>query len=163
MSQVSLDAFSRPRTPPPNQRAKVRRWTHAAAACAAALLAGCCTGPSYMALAYNPRIELEQRRIFAVVAPVLSDSTVWAYGAPAERIAAREDAYRADPTRGAQLAVGAPDDAPAALAAALEQLTSRLTELGYRAARADEQEEFVVALALSWHDDGRLARATPCP
>ena len=127
-------------------------------ACAAVLLTGCCTGPSYMALSYNPRLELEQRRTFAVVAPVLSDSQVWAYGAPAARIAARESAYRPDPTRGPLREVGAPDQAPAALAAALEQVTRTLTEYGYRAVKAGEEEEFVVALSLSWHDDGRLAR-----
>ncbi len=128
-----------------------------------ALLAGCCTGPSYMALAYNPRIELEQRRTFALVAPVLSDTAVWAYGTPAQRIAAREDAYRPGPTRGPQRGVGALSEAPSDVVAALEQVKRTLTELGYRpfaaGGPAGGQEDFIVSVALSWHDDGRLARA----
>lgn len=122
-------------------------------------LAGCCTGPQFMGLAYDPRVEIERRQTYALVSTVLEDPKVWAYGEPTERIKAREAAYRPKLTRTpGRDSVGPISAAPADLALAFAAAHTALQEMGYRPVAAGAQEDFILALSLSWYDDGRLAR-----
>jgi hypothetical protein len=121
-------------------------------------LAGCCGGPDYALLAYNSRIELETRHDFATIATVSSDARAWAYGDPASALAPHAAAYR--PRTAANVdTILPPADAPKAIATALSALRNVGKTLGYSPTKQDSADAaFVLSVALSWYDDGSLAR-----
>ena len=122
-------------------------------------LSGCCSGPEFMALAYDANVAVETRTTYALVSTVLEDPKVWAYGQPPERVAARETAYRPKLTRTpGRNAVGPISATTGDLAAAFAAADAALKELGYVPVAEGATEDFVLALSLSWFDDGRLAR-----
>jgi hypothetical protein len=123
--------------------------------------AGCCGGPDYALLAYDARFELETRDGFAVIATVSSDSRAWAYGAPAALLLPHSADYRpgsiAD-VDSESVTILEPTQAPPQIADALAALSQGALELGYSPARVAAGAEFVLSVAISWYDDGSVAR-----
>lgn len=132
--------------------------------CPLLLLAGCCASPQLSVQALDPRTQLETKRRFALVTTVLEDPRAWAYGAPAPEIRKRAEHYRPDSTRprgdGKQKdprAVRAPGEAPPRLAVALRAARAALEGRGYEQGLGGDVD-FVLAVTVSWHEDGRLDR-----
>lgn len=119
------------------------------------LLAGCCTPPEAMLLAYEPRGKLEKRESFALLATVASGQA-WAFAEPATVASALAAHYRPP---GAGERVEPVLAAPEPLARSLARARSSLEALGYRLAPAGASTaDMVLLLSLSTHPDGRLAR-----
>lgn len=119
------------------------------------LLAGCCTGPEAMLLAWEPRAKLERRETFALLATVMSGQA-WAFADPASVASAVAGQYRPP---GAGERVDPVTAAPEPLGRALGTARRQLESLGYRLApEGSTRADMVVLVSLSTHPDGRLAR-----
>jgi len=126
---------------------------------AAAAAAGCCAGPEYRLVAFDPRGGLEARDGYALLAPVVDDPGGWAYADAAPVASALAAHYRPPPDLAPSPAAVAPiASATGPLGAALRAAEAAVVERGYRPVGAGEEPGLVVSVAIRTREGAALDR-----